>query len=39
MKKKPEFKVSSPYQPVGDKPKVIEVLAKSILDGNRLHFL
>jgi len=33
MKKKPEFKFSSPYQPAGDQPKAIKVLTKSILDG------
>ena len=32
MKKKPEFKFSSPYQPAGDQPKAIKVLTKSILD-------
>jgi len=40
MKKKPEFKVTSPYQPpAGDQPKAIEVLTKSILDGNRYQLL
>ncbi len=39
MKKKPEFKVESPYQPAGDQPKAIEVLSKSILDGNRYQTL
>ncbi len=39
MKKKPEFKVVSPYEPAGDQPKAIEVLSKSILDGNRYQTL
>jgi len=39
MKKKPEFRVESPYQPAGDQPKAIEVLSKSILDGNRYQTL
>ena len=39
MKKKPNFKVESPYQPAGDQPKAIEVLSKSILDGNRYQTL
>ena len=39
MKKKPEFKVNAPYQPAGDQPKAIEVLTKSILDGNRYQTL
>ena len=39
MKKKPEFKVESPYQPAGNQPKAIEVLSKSILDGSRYHYL
>ena len=33
MKKKPDFTVTSPYQPADDQPKAIEVLTKSILDG------
>jgi len=39
MKKKPDFTVTSPYQPAGDQPKAIEVLTKSILDGNRYQTL
>jgi len=39
MKKKPEFKVVSPYEPAGDQPKAIEVLSGSILDGNRYQTL
>ncbi len=39
MKKKPNFKVESSYQPAGDQPKAIEVLTKSILDGNRYQTL
>lgn len=39
MKKKPVFTVKSPYQPAGDQPKAIEVLSKSILDGNRYQTL
>ena len=39
MKKKPNFKVESSYQPAGDQPKAIEVLSKSILDGNRYQTL
>ncbi|MDD2448046.1 MAG: excinuclease ABC subunit UvrB [Sulfurimonas sp.] len=39
MKKEPNFKVVSPYQPAGDQPKAIEVLSKSILDGNRYQTL
>jgi len=39
MKKKPNFTVKSPYQPAGDQPKAIEVLSKSILDGNRYQTL
>jgi len=39
MKQKPEFKVESPYEPAGDQLKVIEVLTKSILDGNRYQTL
>jgi len=39
MKKKPEFTVVSPYKPAGDQPKAIEVLSKSILDGNRYQTL
>ena len=39
MKKKPNFEVKSPYQPAGDQPKAIEVLTKSILDGNRYQTL
>ena len=33
------FTVKSPYQPAGDQPKAIEVLTKSILDGNRYQTL
>ena len=33
MKKKPDFTVTSPYQPAGDQPGDIKVLTKSILDG------
>ena len=39
MKKKSNFEVTSPYQPAGDQPKAIEVLTKSILDGNRYQTL
>ncbi len=39
MNKKPEFKVTSPYQPAGDQPEAIKVLTKSILDGNRYQTL
>lgn len=39
MKNKPDFKVVSPFQPAGDQPKAIEVLTKSILDGNRYQTL
>jgi len=39
MKKKPEFVVTSPYQPAGDQPEAIKVLTKSILDGNRIRLL
>jgi len=39
MKKKPDFTVTSPYQPAGDQPKAIEKLSKSILDGNRYQTL
>ena len=39
MKNKPDFKVVSPYQPAGDQPKAIEVLSKSILNGNRYQTL
>ncbi|EQB40022.1 excinuclease ABC subunit B [Sulfurimonas hongkongensis] len=39
MKKEANFKVVSPYQPAGDQPKAIEVLSKSILDGNRYQTL
>jgi len=39
MKTKPNFKVTSPYQPAGDQPKAIEVLSKSILNGNRYQTL
>jgi len=37
MKKKPDFTVTSPYQPASDQPKAIEVLTKSKLDGNRYN--
>ena len=39
MKTKLNFKVTSPYQPAGDQPKAIEVLSKSILNGNRYQTL
>ena len=39
MKNKPDFKVVSPYQPAGDQPQAIEILSKSILDGNRYQTL
>ncbi|WP_373069732.1 excinuclease ABC subunit UvrB [Sulfurimonas sp.] len=39
MKKQAEFKVVSDYEPAGDQPKAIEVLSKSILDGNRYQTL
>jgi len=39
MKKQAKFKVVSDYQPAGDQPKAIEVLTKSILDGNRYQAL
>lgn len=39
MKKESNFTVVSPYQPAGDQPKAIEVLSKSILDGNRYQTL
>ena len=39
MKKKPEFKVESPYQPTGDQPQAIEQLSKSIQEGNRYQTL
>ncbi len=39
MKKKPEFKVESPYQPTGDQPQAIEQLSKSIQQGNRYQTL
>ncbi|MEA2111918.1 MAG: excinuclease ABC subunit UvrB [Campylobacterota bacterium] len=34
MKKKPEFKVVSPYEPAGDQPTAIKTLSESILKGN-----
>ena len=39
MKKQSNFEVKSPYQPAGDQPKAIEVLTKSILNGNRYQTL
>ena len=39
MKKDINFEVVSPYKPAGDQPKAIEVLSKSILDGNRYQTL
>jgi len=39
MKNKSNFILSSPYQPAGDQPKAIEVLTKSILEGNRYQTL
>ncbi|SFV53189.1 Excinuclease ABC subunit B [hydrothermal vent metagenome] len=40
MKKKDiNFSVTSPYKPAGDQPKAIELLSKSILDGNRYQTL
>jgi excinuclease ABC subunit B len=39
MKKKPEFKVVSPYQPAGDQPTAIKTLSESILKGNRYQTL
>jgi len=39
MKKKPEFKVESPYEPAGDQPKAIATLSESILKGNRYQTL
>jgi excinuclease ABC subunit B len=39
MKKKPEFKVESPYKPAGDQPTAIKTLSKSILKGNRYQTL
>jgi len=39
MKKKPEFKVTSPYQPAGDQPTAIKTLSDSILKGNRYQAL
>jgi excinuclease ABC subunit B len=39
MKRKAEFKVVSDYEPAGDQPKAIEILSKSILDGNRYQTL
>jgi len=35
MKKEPNFKVVSPYQPAGDQPTAIKALSESILKGNR----
>jgi len=39
MKKDINFSVTSPYKPAGDQPKAIELLSKSILDGNRYQTL
>jgi len=39
MKKKPEFKVVSPYEPAGDQPTAIKKLSDSILKGNRYQTL
>ena len=39
MKKKPSFNIKSSYEPAGDQPKAIELLSKSILDGNRYQTL
>ncbi|WP_297430932.1 excinuclease ABC subunit UvrB [Sulfurimonas sp.] len=39
MKKDINFAVESPYKPAGDQPKAIEVLSKSILNGNRYQTL
>jgi len=39
MKKKPEFKVESPYLPAGDQPQAIEKLSQSILNGERYQTL
>jgi len=39
MKKKPEFKVESPYKPAGDQPTAIKELSESILKGNRYQTL
>ena len=39
MKKKPEFKVVSPYEPAGDQPTAIKALSDSILQGNRYQTL
>jgi excinuclease ABC subunit B len=39
MKNKPNFIVSSPYQPAGDQPEAIKVLSESILKGNRYQAL
>ena len=39
MKKKPQFRVTSPYQPAGDQPTAIKELTDSILKGNRYQTL
>lgn len=39
MKKKPEFKVESPYKPAGDQLTAIATLSDSILKGNRYQTL
>ena len=39
MKKKPNFTVTSPYQPAGDQPTAIKELTDSILKGNRYQTL
>ncbi len=39
MKKKPNFKVVSPYEPAGDQPTAIKALSDSILEGNRYQTL
>jgi len=39
MKKKPVFKVESPYEPAGDQPRAIATLSESILKGNRYQTL
>ena len=39
MKKKPEFKAHTPFEPAGDQPQAIKELSESILKGNRYQTL
>ena len=39
MKKKPEFKLQSDFEPAGDQPTAIKELTDSILKGNRYQTL